>query len=77
VGLTVTHFGVHTGQQECTIGELVALWKRAEELGFEWISIWDHFYPAQVDQAGDCFEAVASHAAVAVTTTRVRVGSLV
>jgi alkanesulfonate monooxygenase SsuD/methylene tetrahydromethanopterin reductase-like flavin-dependent oxidoreductase (luciferase family) len=73
----VTHFGVHTGQQECTIGELVALWKRAEELGFEWISIWDHFYPAQVDPAGDCFEAVASHAAVAVTTTRVRVGSLV
>lgn len=73
----MTHFGVHSGPQECTIPELTALWKRSEELGFDWISIWDHFYPAQVAPEGDCFEAVACHAALAVSTSRVRVGSLV
>ena len=57
--------------------ELFALWRKAEELGFDWISIWDHFYPAQVDPAGDCFEGVVCHAALATATSRVRVGSLV
>ena len=59
------------------MAELFALWAKAEELGFDWISIWDHFYPAQVDPAGDCFEGVACHAALATVTSRVRVGSLV
>jgi alkanesulfonate monooxygenase SsuD/methylene tetrahydromethanopterin reductase-like flavin-dependent oxidoreductase (luciferase family) len=73
----VTRFGVHTGPQECTIAELRELWTRAEDLGFDWISIWDHFYPAQVEPDRDCFEAIACHAALAVHTSRVRVGSLV
>ena len=39
--------------------------RRIEALGFDWISIWDHFYAA--DDTGDphCLEAVASHAALA------------
>ena len=70
-------FGVHTGLQHTSIGELQRLWRRIEELGFDWISIWDHFYAA--DNSGDphCLEAVASHAALAAATTRVRCGSLV
>jgi F420-dependent oxidoreductase-like protein len=69
-------FGVHTGLQNTTTDELRALWRQIEGLGFDWISIWDHFYAA--DASGHhCHEAVAAHAALACTTERVRVGSLV
>jgi len=69
-------FGVHTGLQNTTVDELRSLWRRIEDLGFDWISIWDHFYAA--DATGPhCLEAVASHAALACHTKRVRCGSLV
>ena len=73
----MVQFGVHAGPQECTIDELRDLWRRSEELGFDWISVWDHFYPAQVSSDLDCFESVACHAALAAETTRPRVGCLV
>src|SRR4051812_50172817 len=69
-------FGVHTGLQNTTVDELRALWHRIEELGFDWISIWDHFYSADFN-GYQCLEAVASHAALACETSRVRCGSLV
>jgi F420-dependent oxidoreductase-like protein len=73
--MTLT-FGVHTGLQNTTVDELRSLWQRIEELGFGWISIWDHFYSA--DFVGyECLEAVACHAALACETSRVRCGSLV
>src|SRR5581483_3686038 len=69
-------FGVHTGLQNTTVDELRDLWSRIESLGFDWISIWDHFYSA--DFSGyTCLEAVAAHAALACNTSRVRCGSLV
>ncbi len=72
----MTVFGVHTGLQNTTIDELRHLWTRIEDHGFDWISIWDHFYSA--DFSGyECHEAVACHAALACHTSRVRVGSLV
>jgi F420-dependent oxidoreductase-like protein len=72
----MTVFGVHTGLQNTTIDELRHLWTHIEDQGFDWISIWDHFYSA--DFSGyECHEAVACHAALACHTTRVRVGSLV
>ena len=73
----MTQFGVHSGPQDCSIQELFTLWDRAEALGFDWISIWDHFYPAQIAPDRDCFEAIACHAALAMRTSRVRIGSLV
>jgi len=74
----MTVFGVHTGLQHITIDELRAAWRRIEDLGFDWISIWDHFYAGtgQPDDAA-CWEAVALHSALACSTTRVRCGSLV
>ncbi len=69
-------FGVHTGLQDTTVDELRSLWTRIEELGFEWISIWDHFYAADL-LGTHGHEAVASHAALACHTERVRCGSLV
>ena len=70
-------FGVHTGLQNTSIAELQGLWRRIEELGFDWISIWDHFYAADATGNPHCLEAVASHAALAAATSRVQCGSLV
>src|SRR6059058_1215081 len=69
-------FGVHAGLQHTSIAELRSLWKRIEELGFDWISIWDHFYSADFN-GYECLEAVACHAALACETSKVRCGSLV
>mgnify|MGYP001264636917 CR=1 FL=1 len=74
----MTIFGVHVGLQHTSADELRAVWRRIEELGFGWISVWDHFYGAtgRPDDS-ECLEAVAMHAALACTTSRVEVGSLV
>jgi F420-dependent oxidoreductase-like protein len=74
----MTTFGVHTGLQHTTTQELRGLWRHIEDLGYDWISIWDHFYGATgLPDDAACFEAVALHAALACETKRVRVGSLV
>jgi alkanesulfonate monooxygenase SsuD/methylene tetrahydromethanopterin reductase-like flavin-dependent oxidoreductase (luciferase family) len=70
-------FGVHTGLQNTSIEELRPLWRQIEGLGFEWISIWDHFYAADASGSPVCLEAVAAHAALIEATTRVQCGSLV
>jgi F420-dependent oxidoreductase-like protein len=74
----MTLFGVHTGLQSTSTSELQKLWGDIEAWGFDWISIWDHFYGAtgRPDDA-DCLEAVALHSALALSTSRVRCGSLV
>jgi F420-dependent oxidoreductase-like protein len=74
----MTVFGVHVGLQHTTADELRSVWRQIEDLGFGWISVWDHFYGAtgKPDDAA-CLEAVAMHAALACTTSKVRVGSLV
>ena len=70
-------FGVHAGLQHTSIAELRELWARIEELGFDWISIWDHFYAADATLTEEgttsgtgCHEAVAAHTALAVTAYR-------
>ena len=69
-------WGVHTGLQNTSVAELRDLWTRIEDLEFDWISIWDHFYAA--DLVGPhCHEAVAAHTALACHTSTVRCGSLV
>ena len=73
----MTVFGVHTGLQHTGVDELVSLWQQIESLGFDWISIWDHFYAADMTGNPSCLEAVSAHAALACSTSRVRVGSLV
>ena len=70
-------FGVHAGLQHTTIAELRELWARIETLGFDWISIWDHFYAADATGDPHCLEAITSHTALAMSTTRVTCGSLV
>lgn len=74
----MTIFGVHVGLQHTSVAELQQVWRRVEDLGFGWISVWDHFYGAtgKPDDA-DCLEAVSMHTALAATTNRVEVGCLV
>ena len=79
------HFGVHAGLQNTSTAELQALWRRIEDHGFEWISVWDHFYAADTTAHGDgplrsgyhCLEALTTHTALALSTERVLCGSLV
>ncbi|CAA9227312.1 MAG: Coenzyme F420-dependent oxidoreductase [uncultured Acidimicrobiales bacterium] len=73
----MTAYGVHTGLQNTSMEELRSLWRRIEELGYDWISIWDHFYAADLGGGARCLESVSAHAALACTTSRVRCGSLV
>jgi F420-dependent oxidoreductase-like protein len=73
----MTVFGVHAGLQNTTMETLRSLWRRVEHLGFGWISVWDHFYSATMGDDPECLEAVATHAALACDTARVRCGSLV
>lgn len=73
----MTTFGVHAGLQKVPAGELVSLWKQIESLGFGWISVWDHFYAADMTGDAECLESVSMHAALACSTSKVRVGCLV
>ena len=73
----MTLFGVHVGLQHTTPDELRTVWRKVEDLGFGWISVWDHFYGATGNPDDACLEAVAMHAALACSTSKVRCGSLV
>jgi F420-dependent oxidoreductase-like protein len=70
-------FGVHAGLQNTSIAELRDLWARIEDLGYDWISIWDHFYAADASGNPNCLEAITTHTALAAATARVKCGSLV
>jgi alkanesulfonate monooxygenase SsuD/methylene tetrahydromethanopterin reductase-like flavin-dependent oxidoreductase (luciferase family) len=52
-------FGLHTGPQDVTINDLRRAWRRADEAGFFWCSVWDHFTSLS-NAAGPCFEGVAA-----------------
>src|ERR1700745_4308076 len=70
--------GIHTGPQNLSMAELHRLWKRADEAGFHWISVWDHFYANPLEQRTDaCSDAVATTSSLASLTSRVRVACLV
>ena len=54
------------------------LWRFADEHGFDWFSVSDHFQESPPQGGdGDCFESLTTLTALALETTRVRVGSLV
>jgi F420-dependent oxidoreductase-like protein len=70
--------GAHLGPQNLGIGEIRALWRRFDDAGLDWISVWDHFYEAP--PAGGTqphFEAVSLLGALATETRRARIGCLV
>ncbi len=71
-------FGVHTGQQNCSLEELRRLWRFVDQAEFDWLSVWDHFYESPpIDGNGSCFETVSILTLLAADTSKVRVGCLV
>jgi F420-dependent oxidoreductase-like protein len=72
-------FGIHAGPQDCSFAELRRLWRIADEQNFHWCSVWDHLYSVSdlANPAKPAFEGVATMAALAAETRRVRVGCLV
>ena len=71
-------FGIHVGHMGGPMPELRKLWRFADDMGFDWFSVSDHFQESP-PQGGelDCFEAISTLTAAAVETKRVRLGSLV
>lgn len=71
-------FGLHTGQQQCSLSDLVRVWRLAEDVGFNSIFTSDHFYPVpRGNGTGICYEPVATLTALALETSSVRIGCLV
>jgi F420-dependent oxidoreductase-like protein len=69
--------GVHTGPQDIEVNELRRVWRHCDGAGFDLITVWDHFYqsPYQNPQS-PTYEAGALLAAMALDTTRSRIGCL-
>lgn len=71
-------FGVHLGIQNATTEQLRGLWRWLDEHGMDWISLWDHLYEAPpAGGTQDHFEAFSMLGALAVDTSRARLGCLV
>jgi alkanesulfonate monooxygenase SsuD/methylene tetrahydromethanopterin reductase-like flavin-dependent oxidoreductase (luciferase family) len=70
-------FGVVTGQHQLTWPQLVEQWQMAEELGFDSIFLFDHFMALYADPDGPCLEASTLLSALALKTSKVRIGVLV
>ncbi len=73
------NFGLHLIPQDISMDELLRAWRWADDAGFDWVDISDHFYEAPAIHGGDgpCFEATTGMAALAMATKKVRVGVVV
>src|SRR3954470_13933317 len=69
--------GLKLSPQGCTIEDLRAVWRIADEAGFDHLWAFDHLNPIFADARGDVFEGMTLLAAMAEATSRVRIGLLV
>ena len=71
-------FGIHVGHMGGPLAEMRRLWTFADEAGFDWFSVSDHFQESP-PQGGelDNFDSISMMVAAAIETRRVRIGSLV
>jgi F420-dependent oxidoreductase-like protein len=70
-------FGLHTRPYGLPMPELRRAWRFGEAAGFDWVSVFDHFYGASAaGKALPTYECLTTLAALAVTTERVRVGCM-
>jgi alkanesulfonate monooxygenase SsuD/methylene tetrahydromethanopterin reductase-like flavin-dependent oxidoreductase (luciferase family) len=68
--------GLHSGPVNTTYAQYLDLWQRAEALGFQWASLFDHFRPPDFPD-GPCFEGSTLLAAMAAGTKKLSCGMLV
>jgi F420-dependent oxidoreductase-like protein len=70
-------YGLDIAQQRMDFDEVVDRARFAEDLGFDGVWGFDHFQPMYGEGPGECFEGMTTLAALAVATSRVRLGLLV
>lgn len=70
----VTTYGIHTNAQNKSLADLIPVWRHADDLGFGWISVSDHF-PGSLGAMSN--DAVACQMAIAASTSRAVCGVLV
>lgn len=70
-------FSIQVGQQFAAWDEIVRIWQRAEQLGYDGAFTYDHFMAVMMDPWDPCLEAWTTLAALAVHTHRLRLGVLV
>ena len=76
-GASTVRIGLHSGQQYADFAELRGLWQRAEALGYDWLSVFDHFRPPIYGPSGPCLDGIAALSAMACCTERARCAMLV
>ena len=69
-------FGIHIGHMAGPFAEMRKLWTFADEMGFDWFSVSDHFQESP-PRGGDMdtFEAITTLTAAAMDTKHIRLGS--
>lgn len=70
-------FGVHSGQLHGSYQACLELWRRAEDLGYEWASLFDHLRPHLYGPDQSCFDGMTLLGALAAQTRRIRCAMLV
>ncbi|GAB4321923.1 MAG: LLM class F420-dependent oxidoreductase [Dehalococcoidia bacterium] len=70
-------FGIQTGPQHATFDEILAIWRTAEEAGFDHAWTFDHFIPIFSDPEGPCLEGWTTLTALMAQVPRLRGGTLV
>jgi len=70
-------FGIQTGQQGVTWDDMLSVWQKADDWGYDSLWNFDHFYPIFVDPEGPCLESWTTLAALAQATKRARIGTMV
>jgi alkanesulfonate monooxygenase SsuD/methylene tetrahydromethanopterin reductase-like flavin-dependent oxidoreductase (luciferase family) len=70
-------FGIDVAQQRMEWDELLARTRLGEGLGFEGAWGFDHFQPLYGEGPGNCFEGMTTLAALAASTSTIRIGLLV
>jgi F420-dependent oxidoreductase-like protein len=70
-------FGIDIAQQRMPFDEIVDRVRFGEELGFDGAWGFDHFVPMYGEGPGECFEGMTTLAALASSTSKIRLGLLV
>ena len=73
----VPRFGVQIPQQDVSYQEIVDITQEAEELGYDTVWVFDHFFPIIGSPEGPCLEGWSVLSGLAAVTKRVRLGMLV
>lgn len=70
-------FGIVTGQHQLTLDQVRSQWQLAEDLGFEYLYLFDHFTGLYASEDGPCLEASTLLAGLAGVTSKANIGVMV